>query len=391
MKVSYSSSSVLLTFALISILLSGYGVVAETEEERQAQRAKRGHVWPPRDSDFIPNRPGWAKLMQHRLRQVEEIEPKMDRFEGFAQTLSAALIQPNYTEYGFGLARAPEDLMEALRQGIHHGIEKGPREEEFYPAIAGKRPWFIDDPDLMRRVLKELHHYPEEWAGMELKPEMAYGFRLYRNESNLYMHVDRPATHVISFILHIASSEDAEPWPILIEDYDGVTHEVILTSGDMLFYESSKCFHGRPHAFKGSWYSSVFSHYSPKYGYKENFEEQAKVYAIPNHWEETPMTHHETPLVMHGTTFEEPSCPNGWCNTKWTKKWSGPGEEGYWIAPSGEKFPFHPKEAPCDDYTEECNDWVKWESNECEKNAKYMNVHCKKSCGLCGAITEGEL
>lgn len=31
----------------------------------------------------------------------------------------------------------------------------------------------------------------------------------------------------------------------------------------MLFYESSKCFHGRPENFNGSWYSSIFVHYRP--------------------------------------------------------------------------------------------------------------------------------
>jgi hypothetical protein len=56
---------------------------------------------------------------------------------------------------------------------------------------------------------------------MELTPKNAYGFRLYRNESRLYMHIDTPETHVISFILHIDSSDDAEPWPILIEDLQG--------------------------------------------------------------------------------------------------------------------------------------------------------------------------
>jgi hypothetical protein len=56
---------------------------------------------------------------------------------------------------------------------------------------------------------------------MELTPVTAYGFRLYRNGSTLDMHVDKPQSHVISFILHIDSSEDAEPWPILIEDFHG--------------------------------------------------------------------------------------------------------------------------------------------------------------------------
>ena len=71
------------------------------------------------------------------------------------------------------------------------------------------------------QVLNELQHYSETWAGLELTPYAAYGFRLYRNDSQLYMHVDRTQTHVISFILHIDSSEDAEPWPIVIEDFQG--------------------------------------------------------------------------------------------------------------------------------------------------------------------------
>lgn len=48
------------------------------------------------------------------------------------------------------------------------------------------------------------------------------------------MHVDKMQTHVVSFILHIDSSEDAEPWPIFIEDLHGRTHEVTLTPGDMV-------------------------------------------------------------------------------------------------------------------------------------------------------------
>lgn len=74
----------------------------------------------------------------------------------------------------------------------------------------------------------------ETWAGLPLIPFHAYGFRLYQNNSQLLMHVDKMQTHVISFILHIDSSEDAEPWPIFIEDLHGRTHEVTLTPGDMV-------------------------------------------------------------------------------------------------------------------------------------------------------------
>lgn len=42
---------------------------------------------------------------------------------------------------------------------------------------------------------------------------------------------------------------------------------VVCSLGDMLFYESSKCFHGRPIPFEGgegAYYTSVFSHYYPE-------------------------------------------------------------------------------------------------------------------------------
>ena len=199
-------------------------VDCRSEEERARRYHELNHTYPP--ENYIPDTPGWRKLYEHRLRQVEEIEDRMDRFEGFAQTLNAGILQKNYTEHGFGLARAPEPLMEDLRRAIREGVEKGPRLEKEINAITEPRPWFIDRPDLTKRVLDELQEYPEEWAGFPLTPVTAYGFRLYRNTSRLHVHVDKSKTHVISFILHIDSSDDAEPWPILIEDFQGSKYEI---------------------------------------------------------------------------------------------------------------------------------------------------------------------
>ncbi len=116
-------------------------------------------------------------------------------------------------------------------------------------------------------VLKPLH---EAWSGIPLIGSIAYGLRIYRNDSQLNMHTDRSNTHVISCILHVDHDDDpeSEPWPIVIEDFQGNMNEVVLESGDMLFYESSKCLHGRPKRFKGKWYSSIFVHYYPA----ENWE-----------------------------------------------------------------------------------------------------------------------
>jgi len=192
---------------------------ALSEAERMVEYNKRNYTWPI--EEYVPNTPGWRKLYEHRFRQVSEIEDSNKRYEGYLQSIQAAVVAPNFTEYGFGLARAPDDLMQALRDGIQDGVKAGPRLESAVEVIEGLQPWFIDRPDLTQRVLNELQHYSETWAGMELVPFRAYGFRLYRNQSNLHMHIDKSQTHVISFILHIDSSDDAEPWPIIIEDFHG--------------------------------------------------------------------------------------------------------------------------------------------------------------------------
>ena len=56
-------------------------------------------------------------------------------------------------------------------------------------------------------------------------------FSRYQNASNLLMHVDKVEDHVVSSIFHVdhAYDDDAEPWPIVIEAFDGTTHEVCGT------------------------------------------------------------------------------------------------------------------------------------------------------------------
>lgn len=286
--------------------------------------------------------------MRQRLEQVHEIDDLDRRYEGYMQTVTQAIIAPNFTELGFGMTRAPEDLMVALRMGIRDGLAKGKaRSEGKVEVIDGPlNPIMIDRPDLMDRALRELQPFVEAWAGgIELTPVTAYGFRLYQNQSALWMHVDKVQTHILSFILHIDKSEDAVDWPIFIEDFNGNTHEVSLTSGDMVFYESSKCNHGRPRRLNGSWYSSIFVHYYPTHGWanKDHFMEGH--YAIPPSWNQpvAPKDKKYVPLTMEGTSFREKECPDDWCRTQNTIKWSGPGEEGVWIDPDFRKHPLDPK------------------------------------------------
>ena len=143
--------------ALNTIFFSPQGAFVEAlyENERLEGYHKRNYTWPP--TKYKPNTEGWRKLNEHRFRQIAEIDDSDKRYEAYLQTVNSAYVADNFTRYGFGLARAPDDLMEALRKGIHKGIEMGPRLEPDIEVIeGGLRPWFIDRPDLTKRVLKQL-------------------------------------------------------------------------------------------------------------------------------------------------------------------------------------------------------------------------------------------
>jgi hypothetical protein len=47
-------------------------------------------------------------------------------------------------------------------------------------------------------------------------------------------------------------------------------------------------------------------------------------------------------MVCEGMSFREPDCPNDWCATQNSIKWSGPGVDGYLIHPNMQKVPFDP-------------------------------------------------
>lgn len=318
------------------------------EEERLVEYNKRNYTWPL--PNYVPDTPGWKRLMDERFRQVARLPDKDARYEGYVQTINAAYMVPNFTEHGFGLTRAPADLAADLRQAIRDGLPTADYEEPINEIDAPLKPLFIQRPDLTARVLRELQPYVEAWSGIELTPFRAYGFRLYQNQSQLTMHVDRMQTHIVSCILHIDSSEDSDPWPLFIEDLHGRTHEVLLTSGDLLFYESSKCFHGRPQRFNGSWYSSIFVHYYPaNVGWQDTDHSMEAHYAVPPVWQNEPQPHpsddgDDVRLEMVGGGMRHPDCPNAWCpSTQNTVQWGGPGKDGYWIDPAGVRHEFHPQ------------------------------------------------
>lgn len=305
-----------------------------TEEVRVQRYHERGYEFP--FHSYNPDTPGWRRLMDQRFDQVMALTDAQMKWDGWIQTCNAAVTAPNFTEYGWGLTQAPDLLTLDIRQTIYDNLSNA-RSEGGIDVIGGPNtPLFIDAPHLNERALTELQPILEAWSGVELVPAIAYGFRLYRNESNLWMHTDRAQTHVISCIYHIASSDDSEPWPIVIEDYEGNTQMAYLEPGDMLLYESSKNFHGRPTTFNGSWYTSLFVHWYPKGEWNRKDHDIESHYAVPEEWNELTPTSREHPdLKVVGTSMLEPNCPDNWCNLAKAKKVYGPGQYGTVLTTGG--------------------------------------------------------
>jgi hypothetical protein len=230
-------------------------------------------------------------------------------------------------------------VVDALKHALHSGLE-GAAYEGDVDVIEGQNPpLFIPlNKTTTRWVMAELKEMHEKWSGVPLVGEIAYGLRVYQSGAILNMHVDRPLTHIISCILHVDHSGQNEPWPIVIEDFQGNTNEVSLESGDMLFYESSKCFHGRPRKLDGGWYSSIFVHYYPVGWDTESFDLESH-YAVPAHWSAAakPLGEDQDRLTIVGTSIKEPDCEHSWCALKDSVKWYGPAVEGKIITPASRK------------------------------------------------------
>lgn len=225
------------TAALLWLSVASMCSARMTEEERLGEHHKRGYQWPP---TFKPNNEGWNKLMMERLGQVSEIDDEAERYKGYVTTLFPAMVVQNLTEYGWALTRVSDDLLNQLQQGIQEGFEDR-MEEGRTPIIEGNQAWWIERDDLMNKVEDELHGPLEEWCGEDLSLTKVYGLRLFRNGSSFRMHIDKKGSHSIGYVLHVDRSDDCEPWPFMIEDLHGRTHEIIMTPGDVIFFEGTNC------------------------------------------------------------------------------------------------------------------------------------------------------
>ncbi len=356
--------------ALISIL-AGITAAALYENERMEEYHRRGHKWPPQPNDYKPNTPGWQSNYDNVFHQLEfsAEESPNERYEVYMSMVHSALISQNFTEYGWGVTKAPKAVLEKLRKRLHNGLQRSdndkPTEAPHICMETDLLPYLFDDPQMNKEIVMEMTPLMEAWSGIELVPNNAYGLRAYRNGTNLLMHLDKRKTHVISGILHVDHGENDEPWPLVIEDFHGNTNEIFLESGDLLFYESSKCRHGRPKKYNGEFYSSLFMHYYPKDWdhERQNLDihyriPEKSIWKAPSPRKENDDMHE---LVVANLCMKEPECEHGWCRlNRNTVTFNGPRPEyGKVISADGKVVPlpnipneesFEPKGNTYDDH-----------------------------------------
>jgi len=258
---------------------------APTEVERVKEWHAKNNTWPPNWSNETPQ---FKRAMAQREQELQFIPGRNERWENYMQYTQSRLV-PRFTELGFEVVSTPPEVQAKLKAAVDQGVENfdNLREERQIDAVFTPIPSkFVNMRGVDQQVLKDLLPHHEQWSGMKLRGTSAYGTRLYRNGSSLAMHYDKTNTHVISSIVHIAHEydDDDEPWPIEIEDHYGNIHAVNLEPGQMLFYESAACVHGRRTIFKGRYYGSIFLHYQPVDKTIWDYDLDDIIAAVPPHW-----------------------------------------------------------------------------------------------------------
>ncbi len=125
--------------------------------------------------------------------------------------------------------------------------------------------YFIDNISyiLQKHWQARLKTLVEAWVGVPLELTDIYGMRRYEDGARLLTHVDREATHATSLIVNVAQGGIREPWKIEIYDFAHRLHEIEMQEGDIVYYESARCLHGRMQPLKGAFYVNLFAHYRP--------------------------------------------------------------------------------------------------------------------------------
>lgn len=176
-----------------------------------------------------------------------------------------------FTELGFAHGKLPVDLYGSIATYYYNCRSNKSIEEwevkgvhiNFWEAdvFLTPMPW-----GLKKYWQERLRVLVEGWSGVALELTDIYGIREYTDGSRLLTHTDREETHAASLIINVNQYNMREPWYIEIYDFADRLHEIEMQPGDIVYYESARCLHGRMKPLRGDAYVNLFAHYRPAGG-----------------------------------------------------------------------------------------------------------------------------
>lgn len=176
---------------------------------------------------------------------------------------------PLFHPVGFQHYTVPSNIWELIQQAyaVVKPFEQPERFEgrDFFikNSLVAEKTTLMDlakVPALRQSIDQLLFAHVKAWANADIEPYALYGIRSYKRGCELTLHVDRLQSHHIGVIVCVDKKVD-EDWALSIHDHSGVWHEIYLQPGQMVFYESAVCHHGRIKPFNGDYFNNLFAHY----------------------------------------------------------------------------------------------------------------------------------
>jgi len=209
-----------------------------------------------------------ARVNSFTLQPKKQQSSKEENIQRMVHAFKSAHKEvPKYTEIGF--------KKETMDKSIHQKILDFYQENDALLKVENVAGGFvktegegspshtIEMPDELRdEIHQSFLKRAEAWSGIKLLPTYVYGVRVYNRGATLESHVDRKETHIIGVIMNIDQKVDS-PWILEIDDNEGNNHNVTLSPGDIVFYESATVNHGRSTPLDGEKFVNVFCHYMP--------------------------------------------------------------------------------------------------------------------------------
>ncbi len=185
-----------------------------------------------------------------------------------AEWQRAHRVTRTFTEFGFHKGRLPNDLFASMSAYYYNNRDQATLEEWEDKGIFVNwweaDVFFLPMPMALKRYWQaRLQQLVEAWVGIPLELTDIYGMRRYEDGARLLTHVDREHTHAASLIVNVAQGGIRQPWNIEIYDFADRLHEIEMNEGDIVFYESARCLHGRMQPLQGAFYVNLFAHYRP--------------------------------------------------------------------------------------------------------------------------------